>query len=394
MSEDFQSIRWGLNKYVIKLTSENGFLYAGYPRFMELFGRDSIISAIELFYIHPDILKNTLMVLAGNQGRIYNTGTGEEPGKILHELAGPEAFRYNPSKEKWVKPSVPLYYSIDSTPLFVLACELYIEKTNDAGFLDYIRKHMERAVSWMIEKSGKTGFLTYNTGENGDKLATQGWLDGAWSVYGKRHGDTALIEVQGYFYQSMKQYNELFPENPLKSAIEKRINFLEGNINRYFWLEDEKYYSPAVFFTENGMEKINTITSSAGHLLLTGLIDGSRKTAIVKRLFENDISTPFGIRTVSSLSDYFDPYKYQAGSIWPHDNWLILQGLKHNGFKKEAKVLRDYILNAIETIREPYEYYSVDLNNNMINMDQLEIPPCMPQAWSTGAFMDILDDKF
>ena len=160
MSEDFQSIRWRLNKYVTMLTSENGFMYAGYPRFMELFGRDSIISAIELFYIHPDILKNTLMVLAGNQGRIYNTDTGEEPGKILHELADADTFRYNPAKEKWVKPSVPLYYSIDSTPLFVLACELYIEKSNDTGFLDYIRKHMERAVSWMIEKSRKTGFLS------------------------------------------------------------------------------------------------------------------------------------------------------------------------------------------------------------------------------------------
>ena len=394
MSEDFQSIRWGLNKYVIKLTSENGFLYAGYPRFMELFGRDSIISAIELFYIHPDILKNTLMVLAGNQGRIYNTGTGEEPGKILHELAGPEAFRYNPSKEKWVKPSVPLYYSIDSTPLFVYACELYIEKTNDTGFMDYIRKHMERSVSWMIEKSGKTGFLTYNNIEFGDKLASQGWLDGAWSLYGKWKGDTALIEVQGYFYQAMKQYNELFQENPMRSAIEKRIDFLENNINRYFWLGDEEYYSPAVFFTGNGMEKLNTITSSAGHLLLTGLIDRSSKTAIVKRLFENDMKTPFGIRTVSSLSDYFDPYKYQAGSIWPQDNWLILQGLKRHGFKKEAKMLRDYILNAILAIRDPYEYYSVDLDGNMINMDQLEIYPCMPQAWSTGAFMEILDDKF
>ena len=65
-----------------------------------------------------------------------------------------------------------------------------------------------------------------------------------------------------------------------------------------------------------------------------------------------------------------------------------------NGFKKEAKVLRDYILNAIQAIREPYEYYSVDLNNNMINTDELEIRPCMPQAWSTGALMDILDDKF
>ena len=51
-------------------------------------------------------------------------------------------------------------------------------------------------------------------------------------------------------------------------------------------------------------------------------------------------------------------------------------------------------MNAIQAIRNPYEYYSVDLNNNMINMDRLDTPPCMPQAWSIGAFMDILDDKF
>ena len=96
MSEDLQSIRRSMNNYVSMLKSENGFMYAGYPRFMELFGRDSIISGVELFYIYPDILKNTLMVLAGNQGRIYNTGTGEEPGKILHELADARTFRYNP----------------------------------------------------------------------------------------------------------------------------------------------------------------------------------------------------------------------------------------------------------------------------------------------------------
>ena len=393
MKENFKVIRKRLVKYVNMLMSENGYMYAGYPRFMELFGRDSIISAVELFHLYPEILKKTLISLAGQQGKVYNAETGEEPGKIPHELANPETFRYYPEKEKWVKPNVPLYYSVDSTPLFVFACELYIKNTNDSDFLNYIRAYMDRAVSMMIKKSQKTGFLTYNASEIENRLATQGWMDGSWGIYGKLSGDIALIEVQGYFYQSLKIYNELFPGNPVAKVIADRLNFMENYIDPYFWMEDQEYYSPAVFFSGKDRERIDTVSSSAGHLLLTEIVSRNRKKSMVKRIFQDDMATPWGIRTISSESKCFDPYKYQSGSIWPHDNWIILHGLRHSGFNEEAELLESYILNAISSVKYPYEYYSVDLNNNIINMEMLEVPPCMPQAWSTGAFIGVLDNK-
>ena len=394
MPENFNTIHKRLQEYINMLISEKGYMYAGYPRYMELFGRDSIISAVELFYIHPEMLKRTLITLAEYQGKSYNNNTGEEPGKILHEVASHETFRYDPGKEKWVKPGIPLYYSIDSTPLFVIACELYMKSTQDDEFLHYIKGNLEKAVSWMVKKSEKTGFLTYNTAESGNRLAAQGWMDGAWSTYRSRSGDAALIEVQGYFYQAMKAYNELFPGNQLRSIIDSRLDFLENYLDTYFWMDDEQYYSPAVFFKGIEAEKVNMVSSVAGHLIFTKIVNKNRKASIVRRLFEDDMATPFGIRTLSSENCNFDPYKYQSGSIWPHDNWLILNGLKYSGFNKEVALLKSYILNAIQAIKEPYEYYSVDRSGNIINMEDLEIPPCMPQAWSVGAFASIIDGKF
>ena len=176
MSENLQAIHKHLMEYANMLISEDGYIYAGYPRFMDLFGRDSIIYAVELFNINSGILKKTLITLSEKQGKQYNRETREEPGKILHEIANFETFRYYPLKEKWVKPGIPLYHSIDSTPLFLLACKFYIKNIDDADFLNHIKVYMERAVSWMLERSGKTGFLTYNTAETWNKLASQGWM--------------------------------------------------------------------------------------------------------------------------------------------------------------------------------------------------------------------------
>ena len=192
----------------------------------------------------------------------------------------------------------------------------------------------------------------------------------------------------------MKNYNELFPDNLLKTAIEKRLNFLKDYIDQYFWLEDERHYSAVAILKTNDAKKINLATSGAGHLLFTGLVNRSRTASIVKRLFQNDMITPLGIRMVSSRSSYFNPCKYQTGSIWSQDNWIILQGLKYSGFSKEAKLLKEYNLNAISIIEDPYEYYSVDLENNIIKPEMLEIYPCMSQAWTAGAFIDIIKDKF
>ncbi|MEE3920114.1 hypothetical protein V2I01_23380 [Micromonospora sp. BRA006-A] len=62
------------------------FLGAGVPWFLTLFGRDSLWAARMMLPLGTDLAVGTLRVLARRQGTRVDPATGEQPGKILHEL--------------------------------------------------------------------------------------------------------------------------------------------------------------------------------------------------------------------------------------------------------------------------------------------------------------------
>ena len=62
------------------------FLAAGAPWFLTLFGRDSLWAARMLLPLGTGLAAGTLRTLARRQGSRTDAQTGEEPGKILHEV--------------------------------------------------------------------------------------------------------------------------------------------------------------------------------------------------------------------------------------------------------------------------------------------------------------------
>ena len=92
------------------LLSPEGWLYASSTpldasdpgRFHCLFGRDSLISALQLIPTRPDIARATLWALAARQGRQEDPVTAEQDGKIGH------GFRDAPSRPfidaGWTRP--------------------------------------------------------------------------------------------------------------------------------------------------------------------------------------------------------------------------------------------------------------------------------------------------
>src|SRR5262245_26061722 len=109
--------------------------------------------------------------------------------------------------------------------------------------------------------------------------------------------------------------------------------------NEIFWDEESGFYALAL---DGDKKKVLTVASNAGHCLWSGIVPPERAERVVQRLMEPDMWSGWGIRTLSALNPAFNPYNYQTGSVWPHDNAIIALGCKRYGFSAEAaKIARD-----------------------------------------------------
>ncbi len=362
-------------KEIKTLKDKRGFLKAGLPRFDRLFGRDSLISAWQLLSFDSGICKATLEILSQLQGKAINHEREEEPGKILHET-DLEKTRHS-----------PYYGSVDSTPLFLIVFAFYFNKTNDKRFLNNHWQNILAALNW-LEKYGdkdKDYFLEYQR-QAKKGLFHQGWKDG-FKNHLKIEPPVAIVEVQGYCYLALKEIAglaKILRKNNLAKKLFKRAEKLKKSFNQKFWLKKEKYFSLALDGKKN---QKRAVTSNPGHLLFTGILEKNKEKLVVKRLFSKDLWTSFGIRNHSASEPDFNPKSYHLGSVWPHDNWIIAQGLKKLGYQKEYLKIKNALLRACREIGFIPEFYGVIDNKITLEMEK---PVCYPQAWASGALLNFL----
>lgn len=372
-----------------KLKSPEGFLYAGLPKFKALFGRDSLIASMELLDYDRKIAMSTLISMSSLQGSDFNPETLEEPGKIIHE------FQHDIDLIKKRSRNVPWlnhgrnYFSVDSTPLFVILYHMVMER--DPKILDngQLLDSFSRAISWIVDLGLDGHFLSYMKAVKGFGLQSQSWRDGIGAVLENLKDPVSVVGVQGYVYSALERSLEILGKanlgdnNALIPKIESALSGLKENFQNNFYLEETGYYAFAV--DGDGVAE-KTVSSDPGHLLFSGLLGRDEVQAVVDRLFEDDLMTDYGIRCMSSRSQYFDEKAYQRGSVWPHDNFLIAMGLKARGYHRQAEEIGRRISLALEMYQGTPEYYGVDVRGNLIPCNRMRVVPCDPQAWTAGAY--------
>ena len=385
LSHDLQD----LDALQLKVDGKHAILGAGIPWFAAPFGRDSILTSLEMLSVAPHLAVDTLRTLAALQGLKFDSWREEEPGKIIHELRRGEMVRTGEI------PHARYFGSIDSTPLWLMLLGETHRWLGDRALLEELRPNAEAALAWIQRRLVEgQGFVRYQrTHEKG--LENQGWKDSRDGVSFPdgtiAQAPIALVEVQGYVVGALSAMGQVLAalgDDERAAELERQALALKQQLHEAFWVPETEYYALAL---DGAGRQVPTITSNPGHLLFSGAILDDKASRVVDVLLSEEVYSGYGVRTLARGQAVYNPLSYHNGSVWPHDNALCALGAARYGRGDGALRILEGLYHASRHFRR-HRLPELFCGLGRADGDFLVHYPvsCSPQAWASGAFFLLL----
>ncbi len=303
-----RALRWAeisIDKGRVRFHDETG-LVAGYfesgdsarPGFAWFFGRDALWTSYAVNSYGDFAFTRQIMQFLMRRQRA--------DGKIMHE------FSQTADLVNWA--SFPYFYaSADSTPLFVMSMEDYVDTSGDVGFL---RTH------WDAVKRAYEFTRAHDSDGDGiyDNSQGTGWVE-SWPP-GMPHQELYLAALDQQSAEAMSRLAALMEDNSLARAATAKAEEIRGKLRTEYYNPDTRIYA----FSRNADgTRDSTATMFPAVAWWTGRLSLADADAMLDRWASAEFSTDWGTRDLSDHTPFYDPISYHQGSVWPlFTGWVSL----------------------------------------------------------------------
>ena len=142
---------------------------------------------------------------------------------------------------------------------------------------------------------------------------------------------------------SARLAREVWGDAALAERLERRAADLRAAFRRDFWMPERGCYAIAL---DGEKRQVDGLSSNIGHLLWSGLLDEEEAAATAERLLEEELYSGWGVRTLGAREAGYNPLGYHTGTVWPHENSLIVAGLARYGYAEAASTIASAMLRA------------------------------------------------
>jgi amylo-alpha-1,6-glucosidase len=284
-------------------------LVAGYPWYSAIWCRDLAWMIPALLWLGDfDRAQRSLASVFRFQARSDLPLLGGEPGELPMQIAPGPIFLFGTS---------------DTTLYYPDLVRRFVRHSGEPGFARAWGLALQRAVAWGRARSdGATG-LVRNGGEAAAIAAATASL--ARVRYGIDAHDTTIwdstdrrdhaIDVQVLWYEALRAVAELYPDNAARSGaapLDGLADRVRDSIRRLYAWPSERF----LYDSLREGQPVAKVRPNALRAVSAGLVDPEVGRAMVRRAADEDLSTPWGVRTLSSRDVAYDPQAYHDGQVW------------------------------------------------------------------------------
>ena len=301
LNQAFQWAKVAVDKALVCNPQLGCGLVAGYglsgrserPGFAWFFGGDTFFNSWAITsYGSFDITRQGLAFIRKNQ---------RQDGKIMHELSQGAAFI------PWFEKYPYGFYHAETTPYYIVSLYDYLNWSGDRKFIEESWPSLKKSYQYVLSVDTDGDGLMENT------VAGLAALElGAFLKNTKTDIYLAALSVEAHrvFSELAGLMGEKELSRKANKAFEKALEALRDK----FWVEEEKKYAHALTVKDKQLAETTVWPSMP---LFFKQLAQRRADYILDIFASSEMSTDWGIRSLSPKSSYYDPLNYNYGTVWP-----------------------------------------------------------------------------